>query len=465
MATAPDSSANSDSHPAPAGAPTPIVKLPAHGLAGPDVLARLTAMRQGDVRWHDGRAFSLVYHVSDEHGELLKQAHAIYFAENALNPGAFGSLRQIETQVVAMACDLLGGGDTATGTMTSGGTESILMAVKTYRDRARALRPEIWDGGVPEIITATTVHPAFDKAGHYLGVKIIHVPVGADFRIDLAAVRAALSPRTIAIVGSAPAYPHGVVDPIEDLAQIAQAHGVGLHVDACVGGFFLPFARQLGAPIPPFDFSVPGVTSMSADLHKYGFAAKGASVVLYRDADLRRYQFFVYANWPGGIMGSTTMAGTRPGGPMAAAWAAMVSLGRDGYLRHAESVLRTTRRFLAGIAAIPGLRVLGDPPIGVFAFTADGMEIFAIADAMEARGWHVDRQQLPDAIHLMINPNHAAIVEEYLRDLADSVETVRAHPELGSQGNAALYGLLARLPERGQVAELVLQHFDQLYRP
>lgn len=440
-------------------------RLPEEGLDAATVLAKLQALRKHDVRWREGRTFSLVYHVSDEHTELLRQAHGLFFSENALNPGAFSSLRKLETQVIAMACDLLHGGETAVGSMTSGGTESILLAVKTYRDRARALWPERFVDGPPEIITATTVHPAFDKAGHYLGVKIIHVPVGADFRMDVAAARAAMTSRTVALVGSAPAYPQGVVDPIAELSQLALAHGLGLHVDACVGGYFLPFAAELGYAIPPFDFSLPGVTSISADLHKYGFAAKGASTVLYRDGELRRYQFFVYPDWPGGIMASTTMAGTRPGGPIAAAWAAMMSLGRAGYRRHAEQVMGTTRRFLEGIRAIPGLRVLGEPAIGVFAYTADELEIFAIADAMEVRGWHIDRQQRPDCIHLMINPNHAAIVEDYLRDLAESVAYVRAHPELGSQGNAALYGLLARLPERGQVSELVLQHFDQLYRP
>ena len=440
-------------------------RLPEEGADAATVLDRLRALRQNDVRWHDGRTFSLVYHVSDEHTDLLRQAHALFFSENALNPGAFSSLRQLETQVIAMACELLHGGPQAVGSMTSGGTESILMAVKAYRDRARTLTPERFVDGPPEIVTATTVHPAFDKAGHYLGVKIIHVPIGPDYRMDVEAARLAIGPRTVALVGSAPAYPHGVVDPISELSELALTHGLGLHVDACVGGFFLPFARELGYPIPPFDFSVPGVTSISADLHKYGFAAKGASTVMYRDGDLRRYQFFVYPDWPGGIMASTTMAGTRPGGPIAAAWAAMVSLGRSGYRRHADLVMRTTRRFLDGIAAIPGLRVLGTPAIGVFAYTADDLEIFAIADAMETRGWHVDRQQRPDCLHLMINPNHAAIVEDYLRDLADSVAFVRAHPEVGSQGNAALYGLLARLPERGQVSELVLQHFDQLYRP
>lgn len=441
-------------------------RLPEQGETPQAILAALEQRRKGDVKWHDGRAFSLVYHVSDAHTELLRAAHGVFFSENALNPGAFSSLRSLEVEVVAMAADLLGGNgagsDPATGTMTSGGTESILLAVKTYRDRARSERPEIT---APEIITATTAHPAFDKACHYLGVRIQHVPVDANYRMDVEAVRAALSPQTILLVGSAPAYPHGVVDPITELAQLASAHGIGMHVDACVGGFILPFVEALGHPVPPFDFRVPGVTSISADLHKYGFAAKGASTVLYRNAALRRYQFFTHTEWPGGMMGSTTMLGTRAGGPIAAAWAAMRSLGRQGYLHNANIIMATRDKFLAGISAIPGLRVLGQPVTGVFAFAADGLEIFAVADAMELRGWHIDRQHRPDAIHLMINPNHAAIVDEYLSDLRACVAFVQSHPDAGQSGNAALYGLLTRLPERGQVADLITQHMDHLYTP
>ncbi|MDW8282007.1 MAG: aspartate aminotransferase family protein [Myxococcales bacterium] len=440
--------------------PPPRSHLPEQGLPHQEVLRQMESLRSEDARWRQGRTFSLVYHAGDEHRALLQQAYCLFFDENALNPTAFRSLLRMENEVVAMAASLLGGGPEACGTMSSGGTESILLAVKTYRDWARAQRPDLVE---PEMVLPVSAHPAFDKAAHYLGVRAVHVPLGPDLRVDVDAVRAAITPRTILLVGSAPAYPHGVIDPIPALAALAQERGLGMHVDACLGGFLLPFVRELGHPVPPFDLSVPGVTSLSADLHKYGFAAKGASVVLYRNRALRRYQFFVTSDWPGGLFGSPTLAGTRPGGAIAAAWAALMSTGRQGYLRRAEQIMRTSRAFLEGIAAIPGLRVLGQPDMSVFAFTSDEVDILAVADALAARGWHVDRQQHPSAIHLMITPAHQGVEQAYLADLRAAVEEVRAHPERSGQGQAAAYGLMARLPDRGAVRELILQYLDDLY--
>ncbi len=441
-------------------------ELPKIGINRQEVLQRMLARRKEDARWHDGRTFSLVYHASDEHTEFLKAAFALFFSENALNPAAFRSLAQFEVEVVAMVAELLGGDERTAGTMSSGGTESIFLALKTYRDRARAKSPHLKD---PEVILPITAHPAFDKAAHCLDVKLIHVPVDAAFRADLTAVRAALSDKTILLVGSAPAYPQGVIDPIAELAELAAERNLGMHVDACLGGLLLPFLKELGHKVPPFDFRVPGVTSMSADLHKYGFAAKGASTVLYRDAELRQHQFYVRSDWPGGLFGSTTMAGTRPGGPIAAAWAAMQAMGRDGYLRTAANIMEITQAFIDGIRKIPELRILGQPDMSVFAFTSqpvDGqaVDILAIADALEARGWHVDRQQHPSSIHLMITPWHGRIVEQYLHDLRQSVEHVRRHPELSTTGNAATYGMLAQIPERGMLEGLILAHMNELYR-
>jgi len=257
----------------------------------------------------------------------------LFFSENALNPTVFPSLRRMETEVVAMTAALLGGDEHTVGNMTSGGTESLLMAVLTAREWGRAHKPDVQ---APEMVLPATAHPAFEKAAHYFGVRPVHVPVGPDLRADVERMRAAITPRTVLLVGSAPSYPHGVVDPIVEIAQVAQEHGLLCHVDACVGGFELPFLRRLGYPVPDFDFQVPGVTSMSADLHKYGYAAKGASVVLYRDSALRRHQFFAYTDWPGGVYASATLAGTRPAGPIAAAWAVLHYLGEEGYLALAE---------------------------------------------------------------------------------------------------------------------------------
>jgi sphinganine-1-phosphate aldolase len=433
------------------------MSLPQHGSSQADVLALLDATRAGDANWRDGRTFSLVYFAGEDVQDLLKAAFLRCFSENALNPMAFPSLKRFETEVLTIVGGLLGE-PSAVGSMTSGGTESILMTVKAARDWAREHRPHVTH---PEMLVPITVHPAFQKAAHYFGVRPVHVPVGPDFRADVEAARNLLTEQTILVVGSAPAYPHGVVDPIPELAALATEHGIPCHVDACVGGMLLPFLRELGEPIPPFDFAVPGVTSISVDLHKYGWAAKGASVILYRDRALRRHQFMGYADWPGGLWGSPTAAGTRPGGPIAAAWAVMHYLGRDGYLRLAGVTLDTTRRMLDGIRAVPGLRILGQPVATIFAFTSEGFDVYALGDAMDARGWHLDRQQSPPALHAMITPAHAPHVDAFLADLRAAAEEVR-HAPPATAGAAAMYGMVGSLPDRGQANDLIVQFLDSL---
>ena len=436
--------------------------LPTRGRAARDVLAEMSGFRKRDADWHGGRTFSLVYHDTDEHLQLLREAYGMFLAENALNPMAFPSLRNMENDVVAMCAELLGGKEEVVGSMTSGGTESLFLAVKTYRDEARKNRPHIT---APEMVLPTTAHPALLKAAHYLGVRPVLIPPGSDFRADVSAMAQAITPQTLFLVGSAPAYPHGVVDPIAELGLLAQSQGLPLHVDACVGGLLLPFVRKLGYPVPGFDFSVAGVTSMSADLHKYGFAAKGASLVLYRTPELRQHQFFAYSGWPGGLFGSATFLGTRPGGAIAAAWACMQTLGENGYLRMASAIMETARKFIAGIQAIPGLHVLGKPDCGIVSFASSGPDVMAIADRMEERGWHMDRQQNPPAIHLTLTPTHAGIVDQYLSDLKEATAYITEHPELAQQGTAAMYGMLLHIPDTGLVEDFILKNFDALYRP
>ena len=435
--------------------------IPEYGLPPEDILDYLRDRRAGDADWHSGHTWSLVYHAGDEHSAFLKEAHGTYFSENALNPIAFPSLRRFEAEVVRMTAAMLNGDGNVAGTMTSGGSESILVAVKTYRDRARQLHPKIER---PEMVLPVTAHAAFLKAGHYLGVEPVLVGLAADLRVDVSALRAAISPNTILLVGSAPNYPHGIIDPVEEIGAIALANDLGFHADACLGGFLLPWIEQLGHPIPSFDFRVPGVTSMSADVHKYGFAAKGASTILYRDASLRRYQFHVSTGWPGGIYASPSMAGTRPGGSIAAAWAALKRIGRAGYLEMARGIMHTTRELIDGINLIPGLRVLGDPPASVFAFTSDEVDIYAVGDFLDQRGWHMDRQIRPASLHLMITPVHAGLEGRFLEDLTAAVDEVRAHPEASQGGQAAVYGMMTTLPDRGMVDEIVLQMMDSLYR-
>jgi glutamate/tyrosine decarboxylase-like PLP-dependent enzyme len=432
--------------------------IPKTGVPRDVLLDRMRALRDGDADWHSGRMWSLVYHASDEHTDFLKAAYSLFFHANGLSPMAFPSLRVFESEVVAMAGTMLGGDDDVAGTMTSGGSESILMAVKSYRDRARA------EKGIlsPEIVLPESAHPAFRKACHYMGVRPVPVPLGADLRADVACAAAAVTENTIAVVGSAPGYPHGVVDPIRELAALAAERGVGCHVDACIGGFLLPWVRRLGYPVPDFDFAVPGVTSISADVHKYGFGGKGASTILYRTKDMRRWQFFVDTDWCGGLYGSPSMTGSRPGGSIAAAWAAITALGEDGYLRIAETMMTTARTLIDGIRAIPGLKVLGAPVMSIFAFGSDELSAYALGDLMEQRGWHMDRQQRPDSLHLMITPVHAPIAGKFLDDLRASAEELRAHPELATEGQAAMYGTMAKVPDRGSVREFVLSFLDGL---
>jgi sphinganine-1-phosphate aldolase len=410
-------------------------RFPPSGRGTDDLLDELDELTERDADWRGGRAFSLVYHADDAELERLHEAiGARFLAENALNPFAFPSLRLMEADVVGMASALvhLEGGD---GTMSAGGTESIFLAVHTAREVARSR-------GVvrPTVVAPATAHPAFSKACRYLDVQEVRVPVGSDGRADAAAVAAALDDDTALVVASAPCYPYGVVDPVPAIAAAAAARGVPCHVDACLGGWLLPFWERLGEPVPPWDFRVEGVTSLSADVHKYGYAFKGASVILYRDPAMVQHQWFLFDGWPGGLYGSPTTAGTRPAAPIAGAWATIRHLGEEGYLAKARVVRDTTRRFAEGIGAIAGLEVHHDPDLSVFEFGAelgaDGrpvLDIGAVGDVMDDRGWHLDRQQ--GGLHLMVSPFHARVVEDFLDDLATAV----AHHG-PSRGRAATYG-------------------------
>jgi sphinganine-1-phosphate aldolase len=426
----------------------PRARIPDRPVPADDLLAALDAARAADVDWRGGRVFSLVYHAGAAHEELLRRAHAAYASGNLLNPMAFRGLRRLEAEVVDMAASLLNGPDSAVGAVTSGGTESILVAVAALRDRARRERPWIRS---PELVVPRTVHPAFDKAAHYFGVVLRKVDVDGELRADLAQVARRIGRRTIGLVGSAPQYAHGVIDPIAGLGELAARHRLPLHVDACLGGFVLPWIERLGRPVPPWDFRVPAVTSISADLHKFGYAGKGASVLLWRSMDLMRHQFFVASDFPGGIYASPTLLGTRPGGPIAAAWAALRGLGAEGYLELTRAALAAADTLRDGIRAIPGLALLGQPDATIVAYGAapGGPDIYALADRLEARGWAVDRQQRPASLHLTCTANHLAIAEDYLADLRAAADEVARTPSLAASGTAPMYGMMARVPARG----------------
>lgn len=431
-------------------------QLPSTSTSKDDVIAQLRALHAEDAKWKEGRTFSLVYNAGVN--ELLKEAYAEFIAENGLSPIAFPSLRKMECEVVSMSAALMHGDDDVAGTMTSGGTESIMMAVKAARDFAKKTK------GItkPELLVPCTAHPAFDKAAHYFGLEIVHAKQAADLRADVDDLARRVTPNTVMIVGSAPPYPHGVIDPIAELAEVAKRHDVWFHVDACLGGFFLPFAEKLGRQLPAWDFRLPGVWSISADLHKYGYAAKGASVVLYRNVALRRHQFFTWAGWNGGLYASPSFCGTRPGGAIAAAWAVMQHLGEQGYLERARTVLDTAAAMQRGVQAIPGLRVLGKPDMGVFAFSSDTLNVYELGDAMDARGWKLDRQMDPPALHCMVSPAHAKVLDLFLEDLRQCTASLSSgHP--APEGSAAMYGMVGAVGDRSQVDEFLVSFLDGIF--
>jgi sphinganine-1-phosphate aldolase len=442
-----------------------FAELPADGLARAGVtglVERLAAVEEH--AWRDGYASGAVYHGDPEHIAFLNRVYAIQSQSNPLHPDLWPSATKFEAEIVAMTASMLGGGHAAAdapvvGTVNSGGTESILLAMKTYRDFARARRGI----AVPEIVAPVTAHAAFDKAARFFDMPLVRVPVDESYRADLGALAAAVTDRTAVVVGSAPNFPHGVIDPVPEIAALAAERGIGCHVDACLGGFILPWAERLGYPVPPFDFRLPGVTSMSADTHKYGYAAKGSSVVLYRGRDLRQFQYYTVTDWPGGLYLSPTFAGSRPGALSATCWAAMVSIGASGYTEAARRILRTGARIRDGIAGIPGLTVLGDP-LWVVAFAAeDGLDVYQVMENMGHRGWSLNGLQRPAAVHIAVTLRHTqpGVADRFLADLAGSVEEVRANPGV-STGMAPIYGMAGAL-DADVVHQLLAGYLDMLF--
>ncbi len=414
------------------------MSLPPTGRPAAEVLAALSEAKAGDVRWREGRALTLAYVPGDDVLALQAEAYAAFMAENALNTDAFPSLRAFEAEVVDIVRGWLHGGPEAAGYVTSGGTESILLIVRAAREQAREER------GVtePEMVLAESAHAAFEKAADYFGVRSVRVPVDAGWRADVDAMANAVNDRTVLLVASAPQYPQGVIDPVAAVAALAADRAVNCHVDACMGGVTLPYLERLGYAIPPWDFRVEGVTSISVDLHKYGYTAKGASVLLHRTKALRRYQTFLTDRWLGGLYGSSGLLGTKSGGALAAAWAVLNHVGDDGYLRLTAAARRATEEMAAGVRALDGLVLRAEPETTLFAFGAEDpveLDVFAVASALWRRGWYVDRQGPPPSLHCTVNAVHDGRVPELLAALAASVEEVRASSE---RGKAGAYGTI-----------------------
>lgn len=399
--------------------------MPTKGTDWETLKAEMLSRGSHDVKWRDGKTAVYVFNAGPDVEKVQKEAYTLFMSENGLGPMAFPSLKKMEEEVIAMGLDLLHGPEGSVGNITSGGTDSITMAMKTARDY---VRHEKGLSGQPNIVLPWSAHPAFDKAAKMMEIEIRRIPLRDDFLADVAAIDKAADDNTIMIVGSAPCFPYGLIDPIADLGKLAQKRKLWLHVDACVGGYIAPFVRMNGGDIPPFDFEVPGVSSMSADLHKYGYCAKGASTVLFRSEALQAHMIFDCNDWPGGRMVTPTLAGTRPGGAIAAAWAVMNFLGVAGYRAKHGQVTEAREKIQAGVEKL-GFRVIGNPQLGLIAFTRDDMDPFAVWGKLFERGWFTSLTTEPPGLHLMLSPFHLKVADTYLDDLAWAVEEIKAGKE------------------------------------
>lgn len=393
--------------------------LPARGLPWSELQEALSALRSDDADWRHGRGSLHVYYAGEDVLDVARRAYSMFISENALAPTMFPSLRRMQDDLVQISLSLLGGGRDACGTVTSGGSESVMLAVRSAYRAFRARRPQVRR---PHLLLPASAHPAYDQAAEVMGLEVIRVAIDGDYRASVDALAQCIEHETMMIVASAPSLPFGTIDPVEELARIALERDVWLHVDACIGGFLAPHVARFMPGVPRFDLGVAGVRSLSADLHKFGYAANGASVVLYADAEDQAHQFFEYSDWPKGLYRTETLSGTLPGGAVAAAWAVMHYLGETGYRALAQRVMHLRDRYIEGIERISGLHVLGSPHLSVIAFGSDEYDIHAVGDAMQARGWHISRLSTPAALHMTVTPGHDQGVDEYLQDLEASVQ-------------------------------------------
>jgi glutamate/tyrosine decarboxylase-like PLP-dependent enzyme len=435
-------------------------RLPDHGVPREEILDELAQMSSEEDRKGDGgRVSGSIYSGDHDHYHFLTQAFEHFAHANVLQRDMYPSATKMEAEIIAMTATMLHGDDDTGGLVTSGGTESLVTAMLTYREWARHTK------GIerPEVIMPITGHPATAKAFHYFGITWVPAPVTADFVCDVDFVGDHIGPNTVALVATAGTYPHGLVDPITELGELALEHDIGLHVDGCLGGFVLPWAAELGYPVPPFDLAVPGVTSMSADTHKYGYALKGSSVLLFRPRSLRRHQYLVFDWWPGGMYASPSMGGSRSGGLIAATWAAMLNLGRDGYLRIAADILRTAAEIKTAVAVHPELALIGDPLFNV-AFRSDVIDIYHVNDALTERGWRLNGLQKPPALHFCVTrPNtQPGVTEAFATDLAAAVAYAR-NPPSPVPKSGALYGAGGQRPDPDEIVEAVFRRLDAMH--
>ncbi len=400
------------------------IRLEEQGLPRDAVMRMLEETRHGDADWRGGRVPLYVFGAPPDVTEIGQAAFNAFFSENALGARrAFPSLARMEREVIGMGLDLFHASPDAVGNMTSGGTESIVMAVKAARDHARRHRGQPHLRG--NLVLPLSAHPAFDKAAALMDIEVRRIALTGALVADVAAMDAAADGETLMLVGSVPCFPYGTIDPIPALAELAQRRGIWLHVDACVGGWLAPFAADLGRPIPRFDFALPGVCSLSADLHKFGFCPKPASTIFYASAELAAFQRLEFDTWPSGRFGTDTLVGTRPGGAVAGAWAVLRYLGRAGYRRIAADLLAIRDAYVEGMLAIEGMHMRGDPPLMNLAFGCEDVDMAKIATLLSARGWVPGQLRTPPSLHLMLSLHHGPARAAYVADVAACVAELR----------------------------------------
>ncbi|KAL6101487.1 sgpl1 [Pungitius sinensis] len=437
-------------------------QLPSKGLSQSQVLDKIREYETlNDVQWEKGCVSGAVYWGDKSLTNLLVKVYGDFAWSNPLHPDIFPGVRKMEAEVVRMACTLFHGGPNSCGTVTSGGTESILMACKAYRDMA-------YERGVkyPEILAPVSVHAAFDKAAHYFGMKLVHVALDKNtMQVDVKAMKRAINKNTAMLVCSTPQFPHGIMDPVEEVAKLAVRYNVPMHVDACLGGFLIVFMAKAGYPLSPFDFRVKGVTSISADTHKYGYAPKGSSVILYSDTKYRHYQYFVAPDWQGGIYASPSVAGSRPGGIIAACWATMMHMGEDGYVNATKKIISTARRIQKEVNKIKGVFVFGEPEVSVVAIGSNDFDIFRLSNALTTKGWNLNTLQYPSSIHICCTVLHtqSGVADRFIRDVKEQVAIIMKNPKEKTTGMGAIYGMAQSIPDRSMVTEISRGFLDCLY--
>ncbi|KAI9712806.1 MAG: hypothetical protein M1820_001428 [Bogoriella megaspora] len=456
---------------------TKFTAIPPEGWTVDQVRAELTKLVEMEhTRWEDGFVSGAVYHGGDDMAKLQTEAFGMFTVSNPLHPDVFPGVRKMEAEVVAMVLGMFNAPEGAAGVTTSGGTESILMACLNARNKARKERRVT----EPELIMPETAHAAFLKAGQYFGIKVHLVPCpGPSHKVALSSISRLINSNTILLVGSAPNFPHGIIDDITGLSRLAVRHRIPLHVDCCLGSFLVPCLAKAGFETVDFDFRLPGVTSISCDTHKYGFAPKGNSVIMYRSAELRKYQYFVSPDWTGGVYASPSIAGSRPGALIAGAWASLMHIGENGYIEACHAIVGAAKRIEEAVredtALSTDLRVLGKPLVSVVAFTSDNLDPYGIADGMTEKGWHLNALQNPPAIHVAVTRPMVAKAEKLIEDLKEVVESQREKERAslsdGKKGAktkrgdaAALYGVAGSLPNKSVVVDLASGFLDTLYK-